>query len=115
SKGPYASWLSELRGRLVRRRLERRVRILNSDGRQLKDVEAESIDGIVSNELICGLPRRSQLGKALSEFYRVLRPGGIMVQGVVFQSNSNAQRTHDQTLALLDPRPTLSPDERRWL
>jgi ubiquinone/menaquinone biosynthesis C-methylase UbiE len=81
SKGPYAGWLNELATKLHRRGFERRVRVIDSDVRQLKDVETESVDGIGSNELLCDLPRKSQLQKALIEFYRVLRPGGIMVHG----------------------------------
>ncbi len=81
SKGPYAGWLNELAATLHRRGLERRVRVVASDVRQLKDVDAESVDGVVSNELVCDLPRKAQLERALREFYRVLRPGGIMVHG----------------------------------
>ena len=81
SKGPYAGWLSELAAKLRRRGLERRVRVVDSDVRQLKDVDDESVDGVVSNELVCDLPRKAQLERALREFYRVLRPGGIMVHG----------------------------------
>lgn len=81
SKGPYAGWLNELETKLHRRGLAPRVRVLNSDVRQLKDVDTESVDGVVSNELLCDLPRKAQLQKALREFYRVLRPGGIMVHG----------------------------------
>ena len=81
SKGPYAGWLDELATRLHRRGLEGRVRAVPSDVRRLTDVDEESVDGIVSNELVCDLPRKTQLEKALGEFYRVLRPGGIMVHG----------------------------------
>ena len=80
-KGPYAGWLSELAGKLRRRGLDKRVRIVNSDVRQLKEVETESVDGIVSNELICDLPRKAQLKKALEEFHRMLRTRGIMIHG----------------------------------
>ena len=81
SKGPYAGWLNELETRLHERGLGQRVRVVNSDVRQLMDVETESVDRVVSNELLCDLPRKAQLQKALREFYRVLRPGGIMVHG----------------------------------
>ena len=81
SKGPYAGWLNELAARLHRRGLERRVRVVESDVRRLTEVDKETVDVIVSNELVCDLPRRAQLEKALREFYRVLRPGGIMVHG----------------------------------
>jgi ubiquinone/menaquinone biosynthesis C-methylase UbiE len=81
SKNPYAGWLSELAAKLRRRGLERRVRVVDSDVRRLTNVDDESVDGIVSNELVCDLPRKAQLEKALREFYRVLRPGGIMIHG----------------------------------
>jgi ubiquinone/menaquinone biosynthesis C-methylase UbiE len=81
SKSPYAGWLSELAAKLRRRGLERRVRLVDSDVRRLTNVDEESVDGIVSNELVCDLPRKAQLEKALREFYRVLRPGGIMIHG----------------------------------
>jgi ubiquinone/menaquinone biosynthesis C-methylase UbiE len=81
SKGPYAGWLNELSTALHRRRLEYRVRVVYSDVRHLDDVDGESVDVVVSNELLCDLPRKPQLQKALEEFYRVLRTGGIMVHG----------------------------------
>jgi ubiquinone/menaquinone biosynthesis C-methylase UbiE len=81
SKGPYSGWLNELAAALHRRRLEYRVRVVSSDVRHLNDVDSESVDFVVSNELLCDLPRKPLLQKALEEFYRVLRPGGIMVHG----------------------------------
>src|SRR5207249_4250352 len=81
SKGPYAGWLNELAATLHGRRLGHRVRVVDSDVRHLEAVDTESVDVVVSNELICDLPRKPQLQKALGEFYRVLRPGGIMVHG----------------------------------
>jgi ubiquinone/menaquinone biosynthesis C-methylase UbiE len=81
SKGPYTGWLTELAATLHRRKLEYRVHAVDSDVRHLDDVDNESVDVVVSNELLCDLPRKPQLQKALGEFYRVLRPGGIMVHG----------------------------------
>ena len=81
SKGPYTGWLNELAAILHRRRLEHRVRVVDSDVRHLDDVDNESVDVVVSNELLCDLPRKAQLQNALREFYRVLRPGGVMVHG----------------------------------
>jgi ubiquinone/menaquinone biosynthesis C-methylase UbiE len=81
SKGPYTGWLNELAATLHRRRLGYRVRAVDSDVRHLDDVDNKSVDVVVSNELLCDLPRKPQLHKAIEEFYRVLRPGGIMVHG----------------------------------
>ena len=81
SKGPYAGWLNELIGKLHNMGLEDRVRVVNSDVRHLDDIDAETVDAVVSNELICDLPRKAQFQKALREFYRILRPHGIMVHG----------------------------------
>jgi SAM-dependent methyltransferase len=81
SKGPYAGWLNEFVTRLQRSGFDRRVSVIKSDVRRLAEVDEESVEVIVSNELVCDLPRRAQLEKALREFYRVLRPGGIMVHG----------------------------------
>ncbi|HZY95235.1 MAG TPA: class I SAM-dependent methyltransferase [Candidatus Bathyarchaeia archaeon] len=81
SKGPYVGWLNELAERLRKRGLEGRVRIMDADVRRLDEVDAESVDAVVSNELICDLPRKGELDKALREFYRVLRAGGIMIHG----------------------------------
>lgn len=81
SRGPYAGWLNELATKLDGRGLDRRVRVVDSDVRHVDDVDNESVDVVVSNELLCDLPRKPQLQKALGEFYRVLRPGGIMIHG----------------------------------
>ncbi len=81
SKGPYVGWLSELVARLRKSGLGRRVHIVDTDVRRLRNIDEESVDAIVSNELVCDLPRKAQLDKALREFYRVLRPGGIMIHG----------------------------------
>lgn len=81
SRGPYTGWLNELATTLHRRRLGQRVRVLDSDTRHIRDVDNGSVDVVVSNELLCDLPRKAQLQNALKEFHRVLRPLGIMVHG----------------------------------
>jgi ubiquinone/menaquinone biosynthesis C-methylase UbiE len=88
SRGPYAGWLDELAVKLRKRKLDHRVRVVRSDVRRLTGIEDESVDGIVSNELVCDLPHKSQLEKAVGEFYRVLRPGGVMVHGEWLSSPS---------------------------
>ncbi len=81
SMGPYAGWLKELCQKLQTIGLEKRVHLIKSDARRIKGVEDSSIDIVVSNELLCDLPFDSQLEKALTEFYRILRPGGFMIHG----------------------------------
>ncbi len=106
SKGPYAGWLNELAARLRRRGLEKRVSVVESDVRRLAEVDEESVDVIVSNELVCDLPRKAQLEKALREFYRVLRPGGIMVHGE-WLSCPTAGPDH----LLIKHHPSWTPDQ----
>lgn len=81
STGPYAGWLEELVLRLRRARLEDRVHILEADTTRIGEVGGRSVDVIVSNELLCDLTPEAKLEKALREFSRILRPGGIMVHG----------------------------------
>jgi ubiquinone/menaquinone biosynthesis C-methylase UbiE len=81
SKGPYAGWLKELGQELETIGLKGRVRLIESDARKIKNVEDSSVDIVVSNELLCDLPFDSQLEKALTEFYRILKPGGLMIHG----------------------------------
>src|SRR2546426_2505415 len=81
SRGPYSGWLDELGKTLRKTEFEKRVRLIRSDTKRIKGVEDESVDIIVSNELLCDLPYDSQLEKALGEFYRILRPRGFMIHG----------------------------------
>lgn len=81
STGPYLGWLDELGVKIQRLGLEKRVHLLRSDVRRIKGVEDKSVDLLVSNELLCDLPREDQLAKALNEFCRILRPGGSMIHG----------------------------------
>src|SRR5439155_8747082 len=80
-KGPYRGWLKELNQMLHTARLEKRVQLIIADARRIRAIEDESVDIVVSNELLCDLPYDSQLEKALREFYRILRPGGAMIHG----------------------------------
>jgi len=81
SAGPYAGWLRELAKKLRTDGFEKRVRLIRSDARRIKGVEDESVDAVVSNELLCDLPYDPVLEEALGEFYRILRPGGFMIHG----------------------------------
>src|SRR3989454_9036434 len=71
SIGPYLGWLDEFASKIHRSGLERRVHLLRSDVRRIKGVKDNSVDIVVSNELLCDLPRKDQLVKALNEFYRI--------------------------------------------
>jgi len=81
STGPYAGWLDDLASKIARLKLGERVRLVNTDVRKMDGVGSGSVDAIVSNELICDLTRPNQLERALKEFYRVLRTGGLMIHG----------------------------------
>lgn len=81
SIGPYLGWLDKLSSRLESSNLDSRVRSIWSDIRRIREVDDEAVDVIVSNELLCDLPRKDQLRKALGEFDRILRPNGMMIHG----------------------------------
>ena len=106
SQGAYVGWLNELTARLRRRKLERRVHVLESDVRRLSDLDDESVDVIVSNELVCDLPRRAHLARALGEFYRVLRPSGVMVHGEWLSCKSAGPQN-----LLIKHWPSWTPDQ----
>ena len=81
SRGPYVGWLDNLASKIARLKLGGRVRLVKTDVRKMNAVGPGSIDALVSNELICDLTRPNQLERALKEFYRVLRTGGLMIHG----------------------------------
>ena len=81
SRGPYEGWLGELKERLEAEGLEERVRVIKADVRRIRGVPEQSVDLVVSNELLCDLPYDRELQKALGEFRRVLRPNGLMIHG----------------------------------
>ena len=106
SKGPYADWLKELSHELRTAGLEKRVRVINSDARNIKEIEDSSVDIVVSNELLCDLPYDSQLEKALTEFYRILRPGGFMIHG-----EWSSSPTAEPQAFLVKHWPSWTPDQ----
>ena len=81
SRGPYSGWLGDLSKALRKTELRKRARLIRSDVKRIRGVANESVDVIISNELLCDLPYDSQLQKALGEFHRILRPGGMMIHG----------------------------------
>jgi len=106
STGPYAGWLKELAKTLRTDGFEKRVRLIRSDARRIKGVEDESVDVVVSNELLCDLPYDSELEKALREFYRILRPGGFMIHG----EWSSSPAAEPQAF-LVEHWPSWTPDQ----
>jgi ubiquinone/menaquinone biosynthesis C-methylase UbiE len=106
STGPYAGWLKELAKKLRNDGLEKRVRLIRSDARRIEGVEDESVDVVVSNELLCDLPYDSELEKALKEFYRILRPGGFMIHG----EWSSSPAVEPQAF-LVEHWPSWTPDQ----
>jgi ubiquinone/menaquinone biosynthesis C-methylase UbiE len=106
SEGPYAGWLKELARKLRTDGLEKRVQLIRSDARRIKGVEDESVDIVVSNELLCDLPYDSELEKALREFYRILRPGGLMIHG-----EWSSSPTAEPQAFLIKHWPSWTPDQ----
>jgi len=106
SRGPYAGWLEELQVRVDQLGLADRVQLVQADVREMSLIRSETIDAIISNELLCDLPRESQLKEALSEFRRVLRPGGLMVHG----EWSSFPENKEQSL-MIKHWPSWNPDQ----
>jgi ubiquinone/menaquinone biosynthesis C-methylase UbiE len=106
SAGPYTGWLKELAKKLRTEGFEKQVRLIRSDARRIKGVEDESVDVVVSNELLCDLPYDSELVAALGEFYRILRPGGFMIHG----EWSSSPAVEPQAF-LVEHWPSWTPDQ----
>ena len=106
SRGPYAGWLSELKMRLGDERLEDRVRVIETDVRRIRGVRDQSMDLVVSNELLCDLPCDRELEQALREFRRILRPNGEMIHG-----EWSSFPTADPQAFLVKHWPSWSPDQ----
>jgi len=80
SSGPYEGHLGVLEKKLRKERLQRFIVAVNGDVRDMKFIEDESVDIVLSNELFCDLDR-SGLEKAIREFYRILKPNSQMAHG----------------------------------
>ena len=106
SAGPYAGWLRELATKLQTGGFQKRVRLIKSDARRIKDIGDESVDVVLSNELLCDLPYDSELVEALGEFYRILRPGGFMIHG----EWSSSPAVEPQAF-LVEHWPSWTPDQ----
>lgn len=106
SKGPYVGWLDELSRILASKGLDEKVQVLRDDARRLAGVGNESVELIVSNELLCDLTREVELRSAFTEFNRVLKPGGMMVHGEWSSFPENRSQSF-----LVKHRPSWGPDQ----
>ena len=106
SRRPYSGWLDELPQSLRESGFEDRVRILEADVSDVKGLKPNSVDAIVSNELLCDLIPKARLKGALDEFWRVLRAGGLMVHGEWSSYTEGEPRS-----LLVKHRPSWTPDQ----
>ncbi len=81
SKGAYEGSFETLVSRLRKGHNEHRVRPVLSDVRRINSVGNNTVDVVISNELLCDLKDETKVLKAFKEFHRVLRPRGIMIHG----------------------------------
>lgn len=88
SVGPYAGDLEVLTERIKAEGLEANIEVKQGDCRNMKAINDESFDLIVSNELFCDLDKVG-LEKALKELYRVLKTGGQMIHGELIPVATN--------------------------
>lgn len=106
SKGPYFDWLPQLANSLDGTKFRSRVQVLKEDVRRMRRVRSESVDAVVSNELLCDLPKEQQIADAFREFDRVLVNGGRMVHG---EWSSVPQKDHGPFL--VTHSPSWNPDQ----
>ena len=111
TKGDYAGSFDELASRLRLGRYEQRVRPVRSDVGSIKGVDRGSMDAVISNELLCNLKSESQVVKAFKEFYRILRPRGVMIHGEWLSSPAN--KSQALTMRADTPEGTDTPS-RFW-
>lgn len=110
SSGPYEGHLEVLKKNLrSQKRLRELVVTVDCDVRNMKFLENESVDIVLSNELFNELSRKG-LEKAIREFYRVLKRHGQMAHGELSPVPENeAQRLVIDANALsidtMQPKP----------
>jgi ubiquinone/menaquinone biosynthesis C-methylase UbiE len=80
SSNPYEGNLDILKERIEKEKLGKFVVAVKGDVRNMKVIEDESVDLIISNELFCELDRKG-LEKAVKEFHRILKPNSQMAHG----------------------------------
>lgn len=92
SSGPYRGVLDVLKERIQQKELDRIIVPLEGDVRDMKAIDDECVDLIISNELFCDLDRKG-LERTLGEFHRILKIGGQMAHGeLVSLPENSAQR-----------------------
>lgn len=89
SAGPYEHALDVLKEKVMKESLEKFIVTIRGDVRNMKAIDGESVDVIISNELFCDLGREG-LEKALNEFYRILKLDGQMAHGELSPVPENA-------------------------
>ncbi len=72
----------------------------------MRSVKSASVNAIVSNELLCDLPKEPQLASAFREFNRVLVQGGRMIHG----EWSSVPRKHKKSFQVTH-NPSWNPDQ----
>lgn len=115
SRGPYSGWFDELPSRIQQAGLGRRIHCIKSDVRRMKEIRGKSVDLVISNELLCDLLDEAQFEKALKEFFRILRPGGLMIHGEWMSSPANESQAltikADTPLGTETPSMFWNPDQ----
>ncbi|TMI30143.1 class I SAM-dependent methyltransferase [Candidatus Bathyarchaeota archaeon] len=115
SEGPYEGSLERFHSGLKEQGLGFNIRSIKSDVRKMSSVGDASVDAVISNELLCDLRDEVQLSKALQEFYRVLRPGGVMIHGEWCSCPANRSQkmtiNADSCIGTSTPSKFWNPDE----
>jgi len=108
-EGPYRGDLENLRKTVQKMGLENIIKIVKGDVRNMKGINNETVDLILSNELFCDLDRQG-LQRALQEFYRILKPKRQMVHGELIPAAENRAQelvieANSYSLETMVPRP----------
>ena len=76
--GNYKGTEKILKSKAKSLKLDKRLKIIKGNATSVKKIKNQSFDLIISHEFICDLDKPSLL-KAFKEFYRLLKPNGIMI------------------------------------
>ena len=109
SKGAYEGSLEHFHSELKGQRSSFSLRSIKSDVRKMSAVGDASVDAVLSNELLCDLRDEVQLSRALREFHRILRPGGVMVHGE--WASCPANRSQKIAINADSPKGTNTPSK----